>query len=117
MMQFLTLGLALMPLFQNVASRQFVIPEVSKVVSAMVETFGNETVFHGPKPAAPNVAPKPQADPPYWLAQIQHQGISAFGPGGYQVFRNVMDFGAKGKLVPVELEETANEEACLFGFR
>ncbi|KAH8667356.1 pectate lyase superfamily protein-domain-containing protein [Tricladium varicosporioides] len=37
-------------------------------------------------------------DSPYWLAQIKHQGVSAFHPGNgtYQVFRNVKDFGAKG---------------------
>lgn len=33
---------------------------------------------------------------PFWLQNIQHQGTSAFGPGGYQVYRNVKDFGAKG---------------------
>ncbi|RFU33902.1 hypothetical protein B7463_g2402, partial [Scytalidium lignicola] len=32
----------------------------------------------------------------YWLESIQHQGVSAFGPAGFQVFRNVKDFGAKG---------------------
>ena len=34
----------------------------------------------------------------FWLADIKHQGIVPFGSGGdYQVFRNVKDFGAKGK--------------------
>lgn len=33
---------------------------------------------------------------PYWYETIKHQGISAFGPSGYQVFRNVKDYGAKG---------------------
>ncbi|TFK36999.1 exo-beta-1,3-glucanase [Crucibulum laeve] len=35
---------------------------------------------------------------PFWLESIKHQGISAFNsnPSGYQVFRNVKDFGAKG---------------------
>ncbi|KAA1476062.1 beta-1,3-glucanase [Dentipellis sp. KUC8613] len=42
----------------------------------------------GPGTAGPN--------DPYWQQNIQHQGTSAFGPGGYQVFRNVKDFGAKG---------------------
>ncbi|KAH8821809.1 beta 1,3 exoglucanase [Xylogone sp. PMI_703] len=32
----------------------------------------------------------------YWLENIQHQGRSAFGASGFQVFRNVKDFGAKG---------------------
>ncbi|THV06881.1 exo-beta-1,3-glucanase [Dendrothele bispora CBS 962.96] len=35
---------------------------------------------------------------PYWLQNIQHQGIAAFNPNPeeYQVFRNVKDFGAVG---------------------
>ncbi|KAG6845237.1 hypothetical protein H0H87_012229 [Tephrocybe sp. NHM501043] len=34
----------------------------------------------------------------YWLESIKHQGIAAYNsnPSGYQVFRNVKDFGAKG---------------------
>ncbi|KAI0051873.1 glycoside hydrolase family 55 protein [Auriscalpium vulgare] len=36
------------------------------------------------------------AGDPYWQQTIAHQGTSAFGPGGYQAFRNVKDFGAKG---------------------
>ena len=32
----------------------------------------------------------------YWYENINHQGISAFGPSGYQVFRNVKSYGAKG---------------------
>ncbi|PMD62903.1 glycoside hydrolase family 55 protein [Hyaloscypha bicolor E] len=34
--------------------------------------------------------------PSYWYENIAHQGISAFGPSGYQVYRNVKDFSAKG---------------------
>ena len=35
---------------------------------------------------------------PFWLQNIKHQGLAAFNsdPSGYQVFRNVKDFGAKG---------------------
>ncbi|EMD38344.1 glycoside hydrolase family 55 protein [Gelatoporia subvermispora B] len=35
---------------------------------------------------------------PFWMQNIQHQGTAAFNsdPSSYQVFRNVMDFGAKG---------------------
>ncbi|KAF5330865.1 hypothetical protein D9619_005867 [Psilocybe cf. subviscida] len=34
----------------------------------------------------------------FWMQNIKHQGIAAFNsnPSGYQVFRNVKDFGAKG---------------------
>jgi hypothetical protein len=34
---------------------------------------------------------------PYWYEIINHQGISAFGPSGYAVYRNVKDYGAKGE--------------------
>lgn len=35
---------------------------------------------------------------PYWMETIKHQGTAAFNPNpsGYQVFRNVKNFGAKG---------------------
>ncbi|KAF5373032.1 hypothetical protein D9758_001642 [Tetrapyrgos nigripes] len=35
---------------------------------------------------------------PFWMQDIKHQGIAAFNPNpsGYQVFRNVKDFGARG---------------------
>lgn len=32
----------------------------------------------------------------YWVSNIKRQGVAAFGAGGYQVFRNVKDFGARG---------------------
>jgi hypothetical protein len=34
----------------------------------------------------------------YWMENISHRGVAAFNsnPSGYQVFRNVKDFGAKG---------------------
>jgi len=40
------------------------------------------------------------ANAPFWLESIKHQGISAYNPNpsSYKVFRNVKDFGAKGKL-------------------
>lgn len=43
--------------------------------------------------------PEPPVDKcSYWLENIKHQGVAAFNadPSGYQVFRNVKDFGAKG---------------------
>jgi hypothetical protein len=41
----------------------------------------------------------------YFLENIKHQGIAPYNPGGagYQVFRNVKDFGAKGMLYPPRL--------------
>ncbi|KAF8078080.1 exo-beta-1,3-glucanase [Lyophyllum atratum] len=38
------------------------------------------------------------AGDPYWLETIRHQGLAAYNsnPAGYQVFRNVKNFGARG---------------------
>lgn len=38
------------------------------------------------------------ATDPFWMQNIKHQGTSAFNsdPSSYTVFRNVMDYGAKG---------------------
>ncbi|KAF9567581.1 exo-beta-1,3-glucanase [Agrocybe pediades] len=48
--------------------------------------------------SAPLGAGTAAASDPFWMQSIKHQGISAFNPNpsGYQVFRNVKDFGAKG---------------------
>ena len=32
----------------------------------------------------------------YWVANIERQGSVAFGSSSYTIFRNVMDYGAKG---------------------
>lgn len=53
--------------------------------------------------ALAKAAPAPQDDgavaaSSYWLSSIERKGAVPFGKGGdYQVFRNVKDFGAKGK--------------------
>lgn len=42
---------------------------------------------------------KPEAASEFWMGAIEHQGKSAFGGDDYQVFRNVKEFGAKGKSI------------------
>lgn len=54
-----------------------------------------------PASAAPTPIPQTQAPSSggtgYWLADIKHQGVVAYGDNkDFQVFRNVKDFGAKG---------------------
>ncbi|TBU39254.1 beta-1,3-glucanase [Dichomitus squalens] len=48
--------------------------------------------------SAPVTSGTAAASAPFWLEQIQHQGSAPFNPNpsGYQVFRNVKNFGAKG---------------------
>ena len=53
-----------------------------------------------------SVQPGPTGTPncaPYWLENIKHQGLASFNPDpdSYQVFRNVMDYGAKGEQKPM----------------
>ena len=36
----------------------------------------------------------------YWLSDIKRQGKVAYGDSNFQIFRNVMDFGAKGTFNP-----------------
>ena len=36
----------------------------------------------------------------YWLSSIQRQGTVPFGKSGFKVFRNIKDYGAKGKICP-----------------
>lgn len=50
---------------------------------------------------APTPIPEPATDAAassssWWLANIARQGTVAYGNAGFQVFRNVQDFGAKG---------------------
>lgn len=48
--------------------------------------------------SAPVTSGTAAATDPFWLQNIQHQGLAAFNsdPSTYQVFRNVLDFGATG---------------------
>lgn len=66
----------------------------TKVASAAV-SFGTKAAVN----AESAVAAAAVADTAYWLADIAHQGVAAFNPNpsGYQVFRNVKDYGAKGQ--------------------
>jgi glucan 1,3-beta-glucosidase len=50
-------------------------------------------VSAAPSPAAETSA---AASSDYWVASIARQGTVPFGASGYQVFRNVKDFGAVG---------------------
>lgn len=60
-----------------------IVPAVSGLGSSCTSPLGSGTAAAGD---------------PFWLQNIKHQGSSAYNsnPSGYQVFRNVKDFGAKG---------------------
>jgi hypothetical protein len=74
----------------STSPKQYVLPNVSIAngywaYHTITDTFSNETRLAA-------------ADPGYWFKDIQKQGIAAFNPNpaGYKVFRNVMDYGARG---------------------
>lgn len=70
----------------------FKIPEIENTVEHILNEY-SEILNSGNNSYGPHTQ---GTVAPYWLESITHQGISAFGPAGYQVFRNVKDFGAKG---------------------
>jgi glucan 1,3-beta-glucosidase len=56
-----------------------------------------------------SASPSATASCSYWLENIKHQGISAFNPDtNYTVFRNVKDFGAKGRQFSYHTQSTSN---------
>ncbi len=96
-------GFLLSALVLEVACVQFKIAAVENIVANIVTTNGNYVGFEGNTTnsagASPSGAPShSKRQSAYWYESIAHQGVSAFGPSGYQVFRNVKDFGARGML-------------------
>lgn len=57
---------------------------------------------HGTNSSKPDITAAASSN--YWQANIQRQGTVAFGAPGFQIYRNVMDFGAKGSLKTLLLE-------------
>jgi glucan 1,3-beta-glucosidase len=94
---------AVLPLFLKTTALHPKIPQVDSIINSVLEEFANYTTYHGPKHAsaiiprhADHETKRQTSTTPYWYESIAHQGISAFGPSGYKVYRNVKDFGAKG---------------------
>ncbi len=83
---------------------KYQIPEVQSVVAAMTDKYKAYVTYAGPAipvPTSPTVkvnAPAPTGPCAYWMENIRHQGVAAFnGNSSYVVFRNVKDYGAKGR--------------------
>ncbi|EEY16441.1 glucan 1,3-beta-glucosidase [Verticillium alfalfae VaMs.102] len=77
---------------------------------------------------APQAAPSPDAGAGadttaaasnWWFANIDRQGVAAFGVDGYQVFRNVKDFGAVGDGIADDTDAIntamSSGNRCFFG--
>lgn len=80
----------------RVSCAHFKISEVESVVDDVLH--GNGKTMHHISTQANDTLISELTATPWWYETISHQGISAFGPAGYQVFRNVKDFGARGNL-------------------
>lgn len=98
---------ALAPLLLAVASEQLVIPEYEALVQSIISSASSKIDDTRPTGSTSSAAAESTAVAPkvnaaaattYWYEQITHQGISAFGPSGYTVYRNVKDYGAKGTI-------------------
>jgi glucan 1,3-beta-glucosidase len=81
---------------------QFEIPVVENIVGAILATHDKYVHFHGNHSSS---AITKRQSSSYWYENINHQGISAFGPSGYQVFRNVKSYGAKGTWLLTLIDE------------
>ncbi|OBT38942.1 hypothetical protein VE00_10491 [Pseudogymnoascus sp. WSF 3629] len=75
-------------------SEHLKVPSVDAIVEKTLESVDNYVHFEGANSEASTVSKRQGAS--YWYENISHQGISAFGPGGYTVYRNVKSYGAKG---------------------
>ena len=82
---------------------QFEPSAVGIVVSEIKDKYSHYIHYNGTAAASPVIAAnEPEASiltrqsSTYWYEEITHQGISAFGPSGYAVYRNVKDYGATG---------------------
>ena len=101
----------LLPLVVCVNAQLLDIADVDELVSSAMLPFEQyvyttptesaipvATVSAAPEKVQAAVVEAAAADTAYWLADIAHQGTAAFNsnPSGYNVFRNVKDYGAKG---------------------
>jgi hypothetical protein len=75
---------------------------VSAVLTTLTTVAGAAPTTHNFQAAA--------ADPAYWLKDIAKQGLAAFNdnPSGYRVWRNVMDYGARGRFLTHYPQQTCH---------
>lgn len=98
--------LAALPLLVAAVVADYEPQAVMSAARSMTAKYHAHVDYKGPTGTATAVltskptgqpTPTPSGCAPYWLEDIKHQGVAAFNPtAGYQVFRNVRDFGAKG---------------------
>jgi glucan 1,3-beta-glucosidase len=92
--------LALSPLLLKAYAFQERIPYLDAIIYEELTEFGHLNPHVNGSHVTGRDVEERQSTTPYWLENIKHQGISAFGPAGYTVFRNVKSYGAKGMFQP-----------------
>jgi glucan 1,3-beta-glucosidase len=81
------------------ACEQLKIPAVEKIVDNILHEYERYVDYKGNASSvavSSSSAVTKRQSTAYWYESISHQGISAFGPSGYAVYRNVKDYGATG---------------------
>jgi hypothetical protein len=91
-----SLTVILAALAMGASCAHFKIPEVESTVNRITHEFSPGLHSLGNQSDGFYLQERDLAS--YWYESIAHQGISAFGPSGYKVFRNVKDYGAQGVL-------------------
>lgn len=76
----------------------FKIAEIEAVVGEALAKADSYVHYKGNVTEARDLSSMTKRASNYWYENIAHQGISAFGPSGYVVYRNVKDYGAKGSF-------------------
>ncbi|KKP01538.1 exo-beta-1,3-glucanase [Trichoderma harzianum] len=75
------------------------VPQIETFVDSIQQEFAAWFDFKADNGLHSKLAGKKPTPPPptqYWLDKIKHQGVAPFADSDYKVFRNVMDYGAKG---------------------
>ena len=75
-------------------------PSIMMFLAHIILLLGVPTALVGAVPVTPlsnELVASKRATSSYWMANIKRQGTAPFNSNsGYEVFRNVMDYGAKG---------------------
>lgn len=99
-------------------SRCYQPPQIEAIVNEILEEYNDYVHYNGTAVGVPEFVVQEvelelekRQGGSYWYEQIAHRGISAFGPPGYQVYRNVKDYGARGLYFHLHMEvwTAANE--------